>query len=348
MDFSSDNSWSASPEILAAMAEANAASAPSYGGDEWTKRLIARMSDIFEREVAVFPVATGTAANALSIATLCPSHGAVFCYENSHIAYDECGAPEFYSGGAKLIGLGSDDGKITPAKIEEGLSWFRAGDVHQAKPSLVSITEATELGTVYTPGEIAAIAACARPHGMKLHMDGARFANALARLGCAPAEMTWKAGVDALSFGATKNGGLNADAVVLFDAAAAQDFAFRRMKGGHLMSKMRFAAAQLLAYLENDLWLRNARRANRLAARMADSLSRIPGIAIGPPAEANAVFAYFPDALIKRLRDAGARFHPWEPGKDGRTLMRLVLSPATPEEDVERFLEAAAKSVRPA
>jgi len=348
MDFSSDNSWSASAEILAAIAEANAASAPSYGGDDWTKKLHARMSDIFEREVAVFPVATGTAANALSIATLCPPHGAVFCYESSHIAYDECGAPEFFSGGAKLIGLESADGKIAPAGIEEGLSWLRAGDVHQAKPSLVSLTEATELGTVYTQAEVAAIADCARAHDMRLHMDGARFANALVHLGCAPAEITWKTGVDALSFGATKNGGLCADAVVLFDPAKTREFAFRRMKGGHLMSKMRFASAQLLAYLENDLWLRNARRANALALRMAEGLSRVPGIEIGPPTEANAVFAYFPDALSKRLLEAGVRFYPWEPGKNGRTLMRLVLSCATPEDDVERFLELAARSARPA
>jgi threonine aldolase len=340
MNFSSDNATGASPEILAALAAANSGAVPSYGDDPLTARLVARFAEIFEREVAVFPVVTGTAANALALATLCPPYGAVFCHQESHIAVDECAAPEFFTGGARLVLLEGDGGKIAPATIEATLPNYRRG-VHGPKPSVVSITQATEFGLVYRPDEIAALAACAHANGMSLHMDGARFANALAHLGCSPADLTWRAGVDALSFGATKNGALMAEAVVFFDSRAARDFEYRRKKAGHLISKMRFLSAQLDAYLEDGRWLRTAARANALAQRLGAGLARIAGAQIAHPVEANAVFVSLPDATVARLRELGARFLDWAPPAQGRTLIRLVCSFATPEEDVEKFLEAA-------
>ena len=346
MNFSSDNAYGAAPEILAAVAAANDGTARSYGEDAITKKLTGRFSEIFEREVSVFPVVTGTAANSLALATLCPPHGAIFCHEESHIATDECGAPEFFSHGAKLVTLSGADAKFTPAAIEAAMPNFQRG-VHSPKPSAVSITEASERGTLYKPDEIAAIAACARKHGMKLHMDGARFANALAHLKCAPAQITWKAGVDALSFGASKNGALAAEAVVFFNKEDVRDFEYRRKKAGHLISKMRFVSAQLEAYLEDGLWLALAAKANALAARLAEGLARVPGAEIANPVEANAVFARLPDAAVARLRAAGALFYDWEPSENGKTLVRLVVSFATPQAGVTRLLETL-RAGRPA
>ncbi len=292
--------------------------------------------------MAVFPVVTGTAANSLALATLTPPHGAIFCHAESHIAVDECGAPEFFSHGAKLVTLEGRDAKIAPEAIEAALPNFQRG-VHSPKPSAVSITQATERGTVYKPHEIAALAATAKKHNMKLHMDGARFANALAHLKCAPADITWKAGVDALSFGASKNGALAAEAVVFFNKEDVADFEYRRKKAGHLVSKMRFISAQLEAYLANDLWLKLAARANALAARLAEGLSAVPGSEIANAVEANAVFARLPDKMVARLREAGAQFYDWEPPQNGATLIRLVVSFATAEKEIAEFLKIAAK-----
>jgi threonine aldolase len=340
MNFVSDNAYGASPEILAALGAASAGAARSYGDDAVTARLTQRFSEIFEREVAVFPVVTGTAANALILATLCPPHGAIFCHRESHIAVDECGAPEFFTGGARLVLLEGGGGKIAPAAIEAALPLYRRG-VHSSKPSAVSVTQASEFGTAYTPDEIAALAACAHKNGMALHMDGARFANALAHLDCKPPDVTWRAGVDALSFGATKNGALMAEAAVFFDKNLVRDFEYRRKRGGHLVSKMRFLSAQLEAYLEDGRWLKTAGRANALAARLGDELAKIPGAALAYPVQANAVLALLPDATVARLRAKGAVFYDWAPPAGGRTLVRLVCSFATPEDDVTRFLEAA-------
>ena len=350
MNFSSDNAYGAAPEILAALTAANEGTARSYGEDPLTKRLTERFSGIFEREVWAFPVVTGTASNSLALATLCPPHGAIFCHEESHIATDECGAPEFFSHGAKLVTVtGADadaDAKFTPAAIEAQLPNFQRG-VHSPKPSAISITQASERGTVYHAEEISAIAACAKKHGMKLHMDGARFANALAHLKCKPADITWRAGVDAMSFGASKNGALAAEAVVFFNKDDVRDFEYRRKKAGHLVSKMRFISAQFEAYLADDLWLNLARRANALAAKLGDGLARIPGAEIANAVEANTIFARLPDAMIAHLRNAGAQFYDWEPSSGGKTLVRLVTSFATPEDDIARFL-AAIKAYRPA
>jgi threonine aldolase len=340
MNFISDNAYGAAPEILAALAQANTGTDASYGEDAVTARVTARMCDVFEREVAVFPVITGTAANALSLATVSPPYGAIFCHAQSHIVLDECAAPEFFSGGAKLVGLKGAGAKITAAAVEAALADYQGG-VHSPKPSAISITQATELGTVYRPAEIAELSDLARREAMALHMDGARFANALVHLGCTPAELTWKAGVDVLSFGATKNGALGAEAVVFFNPALVRDVEYRRKRAGHLMSKMRFVSAQLEAYLADDRWLRQAAQANALAQRMADGLGQIADAELAEMVQANALFVHLPDALVARLRQAGAQFYEWGAPKDGRTLVRLVLSFLTPEDDITRFLELA-------
>ena len=341
MNFVSDNAYGAWPEMLSALARAAEGSAVSYGDDEITARLKRRFAEVFEREVAVFPVISGTAANALALATLVPPHGAVFCHAASHIAVDECGAPEFFSHGAKLIGLDGNGAKLEPGAIEKALRHFQKGFVHHSQPAALSLTQSTELGTVYTAGEVAALGALAHAHGMRVHMDGARFANAIAHLGCAPADVTWRAGVDALSFGATKGGALGAEAVIFFDPEAAGDFAYRRKKGGHLVSKMRFVSAQLDAYLEEGRWLRHAAGANERARRLAQGLGEIDGAELAVPVEANAVFVRLPDAVVARLRREGARFYDWEPPEGGRTLVRLVTSFATEAKDIERFITIA-------
>jgi threonine aldolase len=342
MNFASDNHYGASPQILAALGAVGTAPAPAYGGDPITARVREKLCAIFEREVAVHPVINGTTANSLSLATLVPPHGAVLCHEEAHIAVDECGAPEFFTHGAKLVPIDGADAKLTPAAIARTLTRFQRGAVHHSQPMAVSITQATELGTVYTPGEIAAIGDLAHREGMKVHMDGARFANALVGLGCSPAEMTWKSGVDVLSFGATKNGALAAEAVIFFDPPDARDFEYRRKKSGHLLSKMRFVSAQLDAYLADDLWLANARRANELAQRLAQGLARANAVSIAHPVGANAVFARMPEALAAKLRAAGGVFYDWgAPASDGTVLTRLMLSFATPERDVAKFVELA-------
>lgn len=339
MNFVSDNAYGAAPQILASLSAANSGAETSYGEDAVTARVAGRLAAIFEHDIQVFPVVTGTAANALALAALCPPYGAVFCHKDSHIAVDECAAPEFFTGGAKLAQLEGDGAKLAPHLIEQALTRF-GGGVHSPKPSVVSITQATEAGTIYKPGEIEAIAGLSHKHGMTLHMDGARFANALVSLGCTPAEMTWKVGVDALSFGATKNGALCAEAVIFFDKARAEEFEYRRKKAGHLLSKMRFISAQLEAYLQDDLWLANARRANALAKKLGDGLSTIPGVTLAHPVEANGVFVWLPKPLAARLHKQGAKFYDWV-AEPERVMARLIMSFATPEADVARFIEIA-------
>lgn len=343
MIFTSDNAFGVAPEILDAIARANGGAVSSYGGDKITKGLERRFAEVFEHEVAVFPVATGTAANALALATLTPPYGAIFCHEDAHVNVDECGAPEMFSGGAKLIGVEGANGKIDAKTFAAILARHPAGDVHQVQAASLTLTQSTEAGTIYTLAELDSLTRLARERGLAVHMDGSRFANALVTLGCSPAEMTWKAGIEVLSFGATKNGALAAEAVIFFDPAKAADFAFRRKRGGHLFSKMRFLSAQLEAYLEGDLWLRLARHANAMAARLAAGLTALQGAALASPVEANEIFVRLPPATIARLKAAGAAFHPWPKrgdGADGRTV-RLVTSFATTEGDVDAFLKAA-------
>jgi threonine aldolase len=339
MDFRSDNVAGVSPSILKALAAAGEGAASAYGADEVTARLERRFAALFEHEVAVFPVATGTAANALALAALTPPWGVVYSHEDAHVAIDECGAPEFFSG-AKLVTIAGEHGKITPDGIAARLG--ERGFVHHAQPAAISISETTEAGTIYRPDEIAALGAFARQEGLALHIDGARFANAVAALGCAPADLTWRAGVDALSFGATKNGALAAEAVILFDHAKAAELGYRRKRAGHLLSKMRFLSAQLEAYLEDGLWLRNARHANAMAARLAAGLGALGGARLCHPAEANEVFVELPQSVLAALEADGFKFYRWH--GPAASAIRLVASFATRAEDVDAFLAACERA----
>jgi threonine aldolase len=353
MNFASDNHYGVHPRILESLGEANAGSAPAYGNDDWTKKSEEQLSRVFEKEVRAFLVTTGTAANGLALSAITPPYGAVICHGEAHIHCDECASPEFFTGGAKIMGLHGPAGKITPAMIEKALKGFIRGE-HDPKPAAVSLTNATELGTVYSPDEVKAISNLIEQRGMRLHMDGARFANAVAGLGVSPAELTWKSGVDVMSFGATKNGAMMLEAVVFFDTKLADDFAYRRMRGGQLVSKQRYLGAQMLAYLKNDLWLENARAANGLAAQLADGLRKFKNIRVPNPVQANEVFAVMPRTLNDRLAmpralddvvvAQGARFYDWMPDSlgdgisDDEIFVRFVLSYATPEPDVRKLL----------
>jgi len=344
MNFRSDNVSGIAPEILAAIAAANTGAAASYGADAITERVVRRVAELFEHEAAVFPVATGTAANALALASLTPVWGAIYCHEVSHIQTDECGAPEFFSGGAKLLPLPGADAKLAPVTVAAAM--IEQGVVHHVQPAAISISQATEAGTLYRPEEIAALSTLARRHGLGLHMDGARFANAVAALGCRPAELTWRAGVDVLSLGATKNGALAAEAVVFFDPAKAAEFGFRRKRAGHLFSKMRFLSAQLEAYLADGLWLRHAEHANRMAARLSAGLAGLPGARLQHPTEANEVFIELPEAAIEALAAAGFGFYRW--GGPASPCLRLVTAFDTREADVEAFIASARAAIPPA
>ncbi|MCP5411871.1 MAG: low specificity L-threonine aldolase [Alphaproteobacteria bacterium] len=347
MDFGSDNAYGVLPQVMDALAHANRGAVRAYGGDPLTQGLTQSFSTLFGRAVAVHPVFTGTAANALALATVTPPHGAVICHARSHIMESECGAPEFYAHGAKLIGLEGPEegplaGKLTAAAIGAAIDALPRGFVHSVQPFAVSLSQPTELGTVYSLQELSQIAQAAHARGLKLHLDGARFANALAHLQASAAAATWQAGVDILSFGASKGGTMGAEAVVYFDPALAGDFEYRRKKGGHLASKMRFVSAQLEAYVEDGLWLQAAGRANGLALLMAEGLSRVNSITLPVPVQTNMVFARMPADLAARLRGAGAYFYDWRKETDGGVLARLATSFATPEEDVARFVALAA------
>jgi threonine aldolase len=341
MNFASDNVTPAAPEILEALARGNEGAAMPYGADAATERLEPLFAELFETEVKIFPVATGTAANVLSLAVMTPPYGAIYCHRESHINSDECGAPELYTGGAKLVAMEGAHGKITADDLAARLAGAGAGDVHHVQPAAISITQASEAGTVYTADEIAAIGDLARSHGLGLHMDGARFANAVAALGCAPADITWRAGVDALSFGATKNGALAAEAIVLFKPELAETMGYRRKRGGHLFSKMRALSLQLEAYLEGGRWLAFARHANEMAAELASGLDGLAGVAILHPVEANEIFLTLPAALADGLLAEGFMFYRW--GDEAVPTARLVTGFDTKREDVRAFIATAAR-----
>ncbi len=320
-DFRSDNVAGVAPELLAALAAAAQGSESSYGDDAITQRVEARLADLFEHEVSFFSVATGSAANALALANVVPGWGSILCHREAHIATDECGAPEFFSSGAKLTLLDGPHGKITAETLAAQLGRDSRG-VHHVQPMAVSVSQSTEAGTCYKPDELAAIGEICRNHGLAFHMDGARFANAQASLGCSPADGTWKAGVDVMSFGLTKNGALAAESVIFFDAGRSEDFAFRRKRGGHLFSKMRFVSAQFEAQLGDGLWLKLAHNANTMAQRIASGLAGIAGVSLLHPVEANELFVLMPSAAIAKLEEAGFRFYRWE--VDEGTCIRLV------------------------
>ena len=335
--FTSDNIAGASPEILEALMAASTCAAQPYGNDELTSQLEQQFRELFECNLRLFLVPTGTAANVISLATVTPVWGSILCHPDAHINNDESSAPEFYTGGARLVEVDGPNGKLDPNALRSAVQ-CKVGDVHSVQPSAVSITQATETGHVYSLEELNEIGEICRDHNVKLHMDGARFANALVALDCTPAEMTWKAGVDVLSFGATKNGVLSAEAIVLFDTDLAEEMAFRRKRGGHLFSKMRMLAAQMEAYLKNDLWLQNARHANAMAARLKRGLGAIEGVDLMGATEANIIFCRLPEAVIDGLAEQGFRFYHdrWGPG-----VVRLVTTFATAEDEVDAFIQSA-------
>jgi threonine aldolase len=303
---------------------------------------------VFETDLEIFPVATGTAANGLALASASPPYGAIYCHENAHVLVEECGAPEFYTGGAKLIGLPGAHGKIDLDRLRTGLDLARAGGVHHVRPAVVSLTQATEWGTTYRVEEIATLAEVAHGAGLKVHVDGARLANAIAYLGCTPAAATWRAGVDILSLGATKNGALAAEAVVVFDRTLAAGFAERRKRAGHLLSKMRFVSAQLVASLEQGRWLSYAAHANRMAHQLASALSRLPGIRLVEPVEANELFLAMPEPLIAMLHAEGFVFYRWiAPPGETNPVVRLVTSFATEPSAIDALVSATVRLTAP-
>ncbi|MDB5719729.1 MAG: low specificity L-threonine aldolase [Alphaproteobacteria bacterium] len=315
MRFFSDNAAAACPEVMQSLADANSLDT-AYDGDRWSKRLDAAFSELFGTEVAALWVATGTAANSLALAALCPPFGSIVCHRDAHIQNDECGAPEFYTHGAKLL-LGEGEGaKLDTDTVSALLATVRS-DVHQTQPAALSITNATEYGLVYSPQEVSALGALCRERKLGFHMDGARFANAVVSLDCSPADLTWKAGVDALSFGFAKNGGMSAEALIFFRPELRDATLYRRKRAGHLLSKGRFLAAQILAMLEGDVWLRNARAANAAAATLAEAA----GDRLVLPVEANEIFLKVSPDEAAALRAQGFDFYDWGPGE-----ARLVTS----------------------
>jgi len=316
MRFFSDNAAAVCPEVMAALEAANRLDT-AYDGDALSRSLSGRFSELFGREVVALWVATGTAANSLALAALCPPHGSIVCHRDAHVQNDECGAPEFYTHGAKLLTAEGEGAKLTPDAVEEVLAGVRA-DVHQVQPHALTITNATEYGLVYTPEETAALGALCRDRGLGFHVDGARFANAVARLGCDPSELTWRAGVDALSFGFVKNGGMSAEMLIFFRPELAAATLYRRKRAGHLLSKGRYLAAQVLAMLDGDVWLGNARAANDAAARLAEAAGTERLVL---PVEANEVFVRVTAEEAETLRAQGFDFYDWGPGE-----ARLVTS----------------------
>ncbi len=349
MNFASDNGAGVAPAILEAIVESSRVNAPAYGTDDYTRRAEALLSEVFERPIAAFLVATGTAANSLALAALARPWEAVFCHEEAHVHDDECGAPEFFTAGAKLVGIPGEGGKIGAEALRETLARFPRGLVKSSQPGALSLSQATEAGTLYRLNEIAALAEIAHAAGVSVHMDGARFTNALVALDASPANMTWRAGVDVLSLGATKNGALACEAVVFFDPAKAETFAFQRKRAGQTLSKGRFLGAQMEAFLSGGLWLDVARRANASAARLAKGLVQLPGVRLAWPPEANEVFAVAPNELVSRWRQEGAKFHDWSSRaiapalapRDGETFIRFVVSFETSAQEIETLLALA-------
>ena len=330
--FASDNYAGICPEAWQAMQEANVGFASSYGDDQWTARACASIREIFETDCEVFFVFNGTAANSLALASLCRSYHSIICHESSHVETDECGAAEFFSNGTKILLVGGADGKVNLDEVEHVVR--KRSDIHYPKPKAISITQSTELGTLYQPDEIGAVGALAKKLDLKLHMDGSRFANAVAALNASPKDITWKAGVDVLCFGGTKNGMAVSEAVVFFDKGLAREFDYRCKQAGQLASKMRFLSAPWTGLLESGAWLKNAAHANRCAALLEAKLSKIPGISIKFPREANALFIEMPPAVAAELKALGWKFYTFI-GAGGA---RLLCSWETTEEEIEALV----------
>ena len=331
--FASDNVAGACPEVLDAIIKANDGDRAPYGDDEISKNLQDKFSEIFEKEVIVFPTSSGTAANALALSTMTPSFGNIYCHKLSHINVDECGAPEFYTGGAKLVNLNGVNGKITAEELNKSISG--KGVVHHTQPSSVSITQLCETGEAYELDEIKKISEIAHNHKLNMHMDGARFANALVSLDCSPAEMTWKSGIDVLSFGATKNGCLAAEAIIFFKPELVGNLPFLMKRAGHLLSKMSFVSAQLDAYITNEVWLRNAKHANAMGKKLSQGLDQHKNIELAYPTDANEIFVNIPKDIIGQLNSEGYKINNDE--WDGNAV-RLVTAWNTNLSDIETFL----------
>jgi threonine aldolase len=341
VNFASDNVYGVDPRIMQAIVAANERlTDTSYCHDDDSKRVEERLSQVFEKDVKAFLVVNGTGANALALSAMCAPYGGVLCHEGSHINTDECNAPELFTGGAKLVTMAGENGKLSAKMLRQKISQFGHGE-HGAKLSTLALSNATELGTTYNLAELSELSKIARANKLNVHMDGARFANAMVALGCTPAEMTWKAGIDVLSFGGTKNGGMMLEAVVFFDHALAKDFLYRRKRSAQHFSKGRFLSSQMLAYLRDDVWLPNALRANGLAQDLAKGLQHSNRVRLSNPVQANEVFAIMPRSLYQSLASAGAHFYEWPMDglADDEVHCRFVLSFATPVEHVTQFLK---------
>ena len=350
MWFTSDNAGPAAPEIMSAMMEANTIYSQSYGADPIMDRVRAKIRDIFEApDAAVYLVSTGTAANSLALASMVQPWQTIYCHRHAHIQEDECGAPEFYSGGAKLTLLDGADAKIDLDSFKQAVAATGQVGVHNVQKGALSITTATENGAVYSIAEIEALCAVAKTNDIPVHLDGARFANALVSLGCTPAEMTWKAGIEAVRFGGTKNGCIGVEAVILFDPKRAWEFELRRKRGGHLVSKHRYLSAQMDAYLTDDLWLNMANKSNAAAAKLSAGILQLPGATLLHPTDANIVFAGWKRSGHQAVQDAGAHYYFWpfdqtlDGDPDEILTARLVCNWATTDEDVDNFLRIIAK-----
>lgn len=340
IELRSDNAAGVAPEILAAVEAAGEGSALAYGGDEWTARLGERVAEVFEHpDATVFPVVSGTAANAIGLSAMCPPWGSVLCHDTAHITRNECGATSLFSGGAVMHGLAGDSYKLAPESVRTAYHATRWGDPHHSQPSVLSLTCPTDNGTIYTPAEVAALAAVAGEQGLRVHMDGARLANAVAALGCAPAELTWRAGVDVLTLGATKNGVLSTDAIVCFDPDLADQLVYRLKRSGHVASKMRFQSAQLDAYLTDGLWLRLAGTANAAMAILAAGLREL-GVELLNEPQVNMVFARFPASGVRRLEEAGLLFYVMDD-----EVIRFVTSFQTTEADAHEAVRRIGDAV---
>ena len=341
-EFESDNTAPICPEAWAALQEANADYAAAYGEDRWTARVCDRIREIFEVDCDVYFVFTGTAANALALAQLCRSFRSIICHRNAHIQTDECGAPEFFTSGSKLLLVGGGNGspqRVRPMadKIDIGQTeslLMRQNELHSHKPGVISIAQATEFGTVYTPNEIAAVAGLARSHELFVHMDGARFANAVASLKCAPKTITWEVGVDVLCFGGTKNGTAAGELVIFFNKQVSREFDYRVKQGGQLVSKMRFLAASWMGLLMGDVWLRNAQHANRAARQLARRLQSVPKVEVVFPVDSNAVFVRLDDEVARGVQAGGWHFYKFiEPD-----VYRLMCSWSTTDEQISNLI----------
>ena len=339
--FASDNNSGICPEVWSALAEANAGHVAGYGDDPWTARACDLIREWFETDCSVFFVFNGTAANALALAALCRPYHAILCHRTAHIQLDECGAPEFFSGGAKLIPLDGEHGRLSASTIEHTIQDHFP--LHASKPAAVSLTQATECGTLYSPAQIASIAEVAHRHGLRVHLDGARFTNAVASLQVAPKAISWQAGVDVLSLGATKNGGLTAEAIVVFQPELARELDYRIKQAGQLASKMRFAAAGWIGLLGSGAWLNHALHANSMAQRLAKAIAGFPGVDPLHPTEANGVFVDLPLKAIAKLHAQGWHFYVFE----GETGCRLMCSWDTRPSDVDAFALALRALVQP-